>query len=490
MLLNTYLSSSAAQKRSSFPNSDIKTGDVVIVPARPDWGVVEVVDASDPAMVSVYAGSQHNASIVRIGRAAIRLYAEAELASNAAISPPNIIEDSISTSVISPSHHPNGSPNVNPIHPEFFQTATQEPIENEVVERLLKALRQPCRNRDDLANALAEIEALPCMRSWSNELLLGRALGVHDDPCAKRLAIIRFSNAYQLSAGAIPFSVKSATLSRNEILDRCDIACQIGQVAFVNQQAISEIASDVIDIGLSYLREVFSRTERYYPNLYLYAYAYHKRGDYASAADIAIELHRRAGIACGNLPYSSWEWTYQMPRTIATEALHMLTSQYRRNGDPLGAIRSLNRLVQLGVRSDAILAELDELRSQHTVIAPIDDQPLVALNSANLTLFPEIPSSLERRSGRSSTVDRLAQLLEEAGEPVHYSVMVDIYQERFGEITSRQVCDILNGRSQIFRQIADGTYTLIDQASEKRHWLLDVLSEIAIESEENSESDQ
>lgn len=149
-----------------------------------------------------------------------------------------------------------------------------------------------------------------------------------------------FERAYALSKGVIPDEVPVAKIHTGA-LDRNTIACEAGFL-LINEVLIRDLKK-----GMYYLGTVYNNTKSYYPHLCSYAEAFYKLGEYLKAAEVALELHRRA--------QKSNEWKDKVPPApmgIAAKAYRAKAKEYKKNGEIKQAVLLFQRLIDMNMATD------------------------------------------------------------------------------------------------------------------------------------------
>lgn len=149
-----------------------------------------------------------------------------------------------------------------------------------------------------------------------------------------------FEKAYALSKGVIPEELPIVAIHTGS-LDRYTIACEVGSL-YINEAIIRDFKR-----GVYYLGIVYSNTKSYYPQLCSYAEAFFKLGKYLKAAEIALELHRRA--------QESSEWKDKVPpapMSIAAKAYRAAAKGYKKNGEYKKAIFLFQRLIDTNMATE------------------------------------------------------------------------------------------------------------------------------------------
>lgn len=164
-------------------------------------------------------------------------------------------------------------------------------------------------------------------------------------------AVHYFERAYALSKGVIPDEV-SITKAQMGVLDRNTIACEAGSL-FIEEAIIRDLKK-----GIYYLGTVYNNTKSYYPQLCSYAEAFYKVGKYLKAAEVALELHRRA--------QGSPEWKNKVPpapMNIVAKAYRAKAKEYKKNGEIKQAILLFQRLVDMNMITNNDRKILEKLQT-------------------------------------------------------------------------------------------------------------------------------
>jgi hypothetical protein len=146
-----------------------------------------------------------------------------------------------------------------------------------------------------------------------------------------------FEKAYALSKGVIPDEFPITKVQPGS-LDRNTIACEAGSL-YIDEAIIRDL-----ERGMYYLGIVYSKTKSYYPWLCSYAEAFYKRGMYLKAAEVALELHRRA--------HRSPEWKDNVPPApmgIVAKAYRAKAKECKKNGESKKAILLFQKLVDMNM---------------------------------------------------------------------------------------------------------------------------------------------
>lgn len=147
-------------------------------------------------------------------------------------------------------------------------------------------------------------------------------------------------------------------------LDRATIAASLGML-LVDEEVIRDL-----DRGIAYLETLFHTAPRYELALCCYANGLYKRGDYQQAAEVALELHKRALCA------PEWHGSApQAPLEIAAKAYRALARVHKKRGENTQAIAALKKLVELD----------DVTENDRTLIEQIHASPLIAALLARTT---------------------------------------------------------------------------------------------------------
>ena len=152
-------------------------------------------------------------------------------------------------------------------------------------------------------------------------------------------AVYHLERAFALSEGKIPKEYPPHEVKEFGSLFRNDIACEVGQLL------IDEAIIRDIEKGISYLRPVFESSSYYHPLLCFYAETYYKLEDYLKAAEVALELHKRA----------EKEWKDKAPPAplgIVAKSYRAQAKQHKKNGEIDQAIYYFQKLVDMDLATD------------------------------------------------------------------------------------------------------------------------------------------
>lgn len=167
-------------------------------------------------------------------------------------------------------------------------------------------------------------------------------------------AVQHFEKAYVLSKGIIPNELPVTNRRTLSSLDRNTIACNIGSL-LIDVAIIRDLEK-----GISYLRVVFDNTTDYYPQFCSYAEAFYKLGNYLKAAEIALELHRRAERS----PKFK-DRVPPAPMNIVAKAYRAEAKKHKKEGEIKQAISLFQKLVEMNLATDSdkkLLEKLQEIK--------------------------------------------------------------------------------------------------------------------------------
>lgn len=169
-------------------------------------------------------------------------------------------------------------------------------------------------------------------------------------------AVQHFERAYELSQDAIPQELPPREKRDFGSFDRNTIACEIGSL-LINEAIIRDL-----ERGMFYLEIVFGNSNAYYPQLCAYADGFYKMGDYLKAAEVALEIHRRAENSpeCDGILPSA-------PMSIVAKAYRSKAKEHKKQGETRQALALFQQLVEMGLATDNDRKLLQKLQTRGNI---------------------------------------------------------------------------------------------------------------------------
>lgn len=167
-------------------------------------------------------------------------------------------------------------------------------------------------------------------------------------------AVEHFETAYKLSQGKLPEELPSESLRSLEVIDRAQLSGEIGNLL------ISEAQIRDLEKGMEYLRITWERTINYHPLLCSYPEGYYKLGEYERAAQVALELDKRARRSPECIQYGM----PTSPLASAAKANRALGEVHKKQGRNQEAIAAFQRIVDLDLATDNDRQVLNALRNR------------------------------------------------------------------------------------------------------------------------------
>lgn len=240
----------------------------------------------------------------------------------------------------------------------FFKMSVAQAIKSLMEMSCFGLGKEP--SQSEISKLISKVEKqFPDSGSYELEYWLGIALrnytawfvrGEERKPYLQK-AVQHLEKAYALSKGVIPEKLPATDKHTLGSLDQNTIACEVGSLL------IDETIIRDLEKGISYLRPIFNNTTDYYPQFCSYAEAFYKLCDYLKAAEVAIELHRRAE--------KSPEWKDSVPPApmgIVAKAYRAKAKEHKKNGEIRQAISLFQKLVDMNLATDNDKKLLEKLQ--------------------------------------------------------------------------------------------------------------------------------